>query len=297
MAAACSIIALRNRWLRAEVLPELGGSLARLDWLGAAAPQPLLRPYDVARLGEGERPRPGLLACFPLVPWSNRMAGGFSHGGQQFRIPPNREDDPYPMHGHGWQRPWCVAGQSDQHVLLSLAVRDGHPFSYDASLEYALRDRALAVTLTVANAGAAALPFGLGLHPWMPRRDGVTLAAPAHQVWLAGPDKLPLEAAPIPPEWNFSQARALPVTLIDHIFEGWSGHAEIRWPDGPTLTLDSDVRYLIVYAPPGKDFFCVEPVDHMINAHNLPGGPERHGLTILAPGQRLSRTCVFSVAG
>ena len=47
--------------------------------------------------------------------------------------------------------------------------------------------------------------------------------------------------------------------------------------------------------PPGKDFFCFEPVDHPINAHNLPGGAQANGLTVLAPGQDLRRTVRFAV--
>jgi len=48
--------------------------------------------------------------------------------------------------------------------------------------------------------------------------------------------------------------------------------------------------YCIVYVPAGRDFFCVEPVDHPINAHNLPGQP---GLSLLAPGAALVRRWVF----
>ena len=50
------------------------------------------------------------------------------------------------------------------------------------------------------------------------------------------------------------------------------------------------------YAPPGADFFCFEPVDHAINAHNLPGGAAANGLTVLVPGQTLQRQVTFSVA-
>jgi aldose 1-epimerase len=53
--------------------------------------------------------------------------------------------------------------------------------------------------------------------------------------------------------------------------------------------------YYILYAPVDKDFFCFEPVDHAINAHNLPGGAARNGLSVLAPGQTLSRRVSFRV--
>jgi aldose 1-epimerase len=268
--------------------------LSRLDWTGGGASVPILRPY--AGGGDGA-PRPNQLACFPLVPWSNRMAGGFSHGGQRYDIAPNREGDPFPIHGEGWQRPWTVAFQSNSQALLMLERRDGLPFSYRASLDYALRGNALVVTLEVSNTGALALPFGLGLHPWLPRSAGTTLQAAARAVWMAGADKLPSHALAIPPAWSFGRARALPDDAIDNVFEGWDGKACIAWPEnGVSLAIEADAGYYIVYAPVGADFFCFEPVDHLINAHNMAGGPARHGLTLLAPGQRLRRSFRFTVS-
>lgn len=281
-------LVLRNGALHAEILPTFGAALARLDYLGAAGPLPLLRPYA------GQTPpRPNQMACFPLVPWSNRMAGGFSFAGEQHAIAPNRDDDPYPMHGHGWQRPWEVLEASSTHAVLAFACAAA-PFTYLAQLTYSLEGQALVVTLAVTNQGERALPFGLGLHPWMARTPGTTLQAGAHQVWLAGADRLPKRAAAIPTAWSFATARGLPVEAIDNVFEGWDGTAHIAWPEhGLSLALVSDYRYYIVYAPPGKDFFCLEPVDHRIDAHNGEGGPERHGLSVLAPGETLERVCRF----
>lgn len=51
----------------------------------------------------------------------------------------------------------------------------------------------------------------------------------------------------------------------------------------------------MLYTPPGEDFFCFEPVDHPINAVNLPGGATAHGMTLLAPGERLTRRFAFTV--
>lgn len=286
-------LVLRNARLHAEILPDIGAGLARLDWITGGARLPVLRPFG----DEGVIPRPNQLACFPLVPWSNRMAGGFTYDGRRHVIPPNREGDPYPMHGEGWLLPWDVVSQSETDAVLALERSGGEPFSYRAQIAYVLRDGALSVTLEVINTGAEALPFGLGLHPWMPRSEGVTLQARARQVWMAGPDKLPLQAVAIPEAWSFEKAGVLPGELIDNVFEGWDGRAEIRWPEnGLSLKIESDCGYCIVYTPPGKDFFCVEPVDHRIDAHNEEGGPERHGLTVLRPGESLRRYFRFKAA-
>lgn len=295
---------LENERLCCEVLPQAGGALARLDWLGGSSPQPLLRPFEP----DAQVPSPSLLplplplprplplpsqlACFVLVPWSNRMApSGFAFDGRRHVPAPNRAGEPCPIHGDGWQQAWQVAAHAPDAALLRLARRDAAPFAYEAALRYALEGDALAVELTVRNAGMHALPFGLGLHPWLPDPQGARLRARAATVWLAGADRLPTRRSPLPPDWNFSALAPLPARGVDNAFEHWDGLADIHWPArGVGLRIAADMEYFILYAPPGRDFFCFEPVDHPINAHNLPGYP---GLSILAPGASLRRRVLF----
>ncbi|MEW6759406.1 MAG: aldose 1-epimerase [Pseudomonadota bacterium] len=282
-------LALRNDCLLAEVLPQVGGGLARLDWLRGEERVPLLRglPGDFDGM-----PLPGQLACFPLLPWSNRMSPtGFAFEGVQHVPLPNREGEPCPIHGDGWQQRWRVAAHHDTSLTLSLDRWDATPFAYTAELRYTLADDALVVELCVRNAGRSALPFGLGLHPWMPDPQGALLQAGARSVWMAGPDKLPLARQDIPLQWRFDNPSPLPQDGVDNVFEGWHGDARIAWPErGVALGVAADMDYFILYVPQGRDVFCFEPVDHPVNAHNLPGQP---GLTVLAPGATLRRRCVF----
>jgi len=291
------VVTLRSARLRAEVLPGAAGGLARLDWLGGSAAQPVLRPWTRAEGG----PLPGTsqLACFPLLPWSNRIdPRGFVFDGRTIAPAPNRPGEPCPIHGDGWQHPWRVAAQSTDSVTLLLDRGEGVPFSYRARLRYLLGESALDVALEVTNTGQAALPFGLGLHPWLPRRLGVTLQAHARGTWTRGPLGLPLDAIGLPAAWDFAAPRTLPEEGVDHAFRGWDGRAMIRWPDtGLALEIAADMAYFILYAPAGKDFFCFEPVDHAINAHNVPGGVPHNGLTVLAPGASLERRVAFRVHG
>lgn len=280
---------LHNERLLAEIVPQAGGGLARLDWLAGPAPAPLLRALPAEAQGV---PLPSQLACFPLVPWSNRLAPqGFEFGGRRHVPAPNREGEPCPIHGDGWQQAWRVESRSPAAALLRLVRHEAAPFAYEATLRYALEDDALVVELAVRNAGHCALPFGLGLHPWLPDPQGARLQACATAAWLSGADKLPSRRSPLPPHWNFSDPGPLPADGVDNAFEGWDGAARIDWPArGLGLTIEADMDYFILYAPPGRDFFCFEPVDHPINAHNLPGYP---GLCILAPGASLRRRVLF----
>ena len=216
---------------------------------------------------------------------------GFVFDGQQHVPAPNRIGEPCPIHGDGWQQAWQVVSQDGDSVLLRLERHDLAPFAYDAELRYTLEGDALVVELTVRNAGGLALPFGLGLHPWLPDPEGARVQASASQVWLSGPDKLPSMCSLLPPHWDFSSASPLPQDGVDNVFEGWDGLARISWPArGVQLSIEADMAYFILYAPPARDFFCFEPVDHPINAHNMPAYP---GLTVLAPGASLQRRVVL----
>lgn len=289
------MIELCSGSLRAVVLPAAGGGLARLDWLGGAAPMAVLRPApDGVAL-----PLPGQMACFPLVPWSNRIApAGFEFEGRRINPAPTREGEPCPIHGEGWRLPWHVEARDESSVVLSLYRRDGSPFAFTAHLAYTLSPNTLRVTLKVTNNGSHPLPFGLGLHPWMPAPEDALIRAPADGVWLSGTDKLPAERSALPQAWDFAGdvPRPLPPEGLDNAFTGWNGSAQIDWPSRRLrLRIRADMAYYILYSPPGKDFFCFEPVDHPINAHNLPGGAVANGLTALAPGQDLRRTVRFAV--
>jgi aldose 1-epimerase len=68
------------------------------------------------------------------------------------------------------------------------------------------------------------------------------------------------------------------------------------WPKRHlSLTIAADTDYYVLYTPAGKDFFCFEPVDHPINAMNLPGGATANGMTVLTRGERLTRQFTFTV--
>jgi aldose 1-epimerase len=288
-------VSLRNAHLHAQIVPQIGGGLARLDALAGDSLLPVLRGLDLP--AGSPAPTPSQLACFPLLPWSNRIgAGGFVFEGRRIALAPNRAGEPCPIHGDGWQQQWEVRSQSATSAQLVLERDDGAPFSYRAQLHYTLHGATLEVALAVENRGEYTMPFGLGLHPWLPRSDGVMLRARAATTWQRGDDGLPAAQTGIPDDWNFAALRHLPSGVIDNVFAGWDGQAEIVWPEtGVRLHISADMGYYIVYTRPGAGFFCFEPVDHAINAHNLPGGPAHNGLSLLAPGQSLARKVRFAV--
>jgi aldose 1-epimerase len=71
----------------------------------------------------------------------------------------------------------------------------------------------------------------------------------------------------------------------------------VEWPDsGRTLEITADelYRHLVVYVPPGRDFFCVEPVSMIGNGFNLlTDGVQGTGVQVLDPGQSMRGSMYF----
>ena len=293
MSPLAEVIELNNDHLSVGIVPELGAGLAWFDICEEHERQPLFRSWPQ----QGTRD-PVELACFLLIPWSGRISeGGFSFAGEFHALSENWAGEPYPIHGNAWQRAWRVDAVEKQAVTLGLESDGPGPFEYEASVRYAIDAEALSVTLSVRHRGPTALPYGVGIHPWFPRTTQTQLRAPATSVWLEVHLHLPTECRPVDafPLWDFRTARALPDAWINNGFNAWSGEAEIVWPDrgvGLRIHAEPPLISYIIYSPDGNaDFFCFEPVNHAVDAHNLPGGPAEHGLTILRPGQRLTANC------
>ena len=290
-------IAIAAGPLRAEIVPSLGGGLARFDRVDGGTPTPIFRPWPAEGTDD-----PNQLACYVLVPWSNRISGGgFPSGGRFHPLEPNCGMEPFPLHGNGWTSAWHVTAADAASASLHLSADGPGPFRYDASLGYALDAKALTMALAVTNRAPTALPYGLGFHPWLPRTAATRLQAPASAVWMEDSRHLPAGPASValPEAWNFSMPRALPARWINNGFAGWDRRARIAWPDRRLVldvTASAALSTFILFSPGSDaDFFCFEPVSHPVDAHNLPGGPGDNGLAILRPDESLSVECRFSV--
>jgi aldose 1-epimerase len=109
-------------------------------------------------------------------------------------------------------------------------------------------------------------------------------------VWRNGPDMLPTERVKVPPEWDHSAGRPVGDLALDNCFEDWDGTAVLTWPDRRiTIVATDSIRHLVVYTPPGQNFFCVEPVSHMNDAIN------RGAMHVLDAGETLRGEISFGL--
>jgi aldose 1-epimerase len=273
-----TLLSLDDGITRLSLAPELGGSI--VNWSVTASGQALLRHSDRQAL---EAATPRRLACYPLVPWSNRIAGGgFAGPDGWFDLAANSPSDPLPIHGSAWQQPWQVSAQSASEIVLQLDSQ--RPFAYRAVQRFRLHGGRLDIELQVTHLDPRAAWHGLGWHPYFPRTPHTRLRAAAEQLWLCDPSRLSTERVKLPTDWNFAAPRELPAEQIDNAFAGWNGECLIVQEDaGYQLQCRSQgAECFILYTPAGQDFFCFEPVSHPVNAHHLPGRP---GLRLLRQGQ------------
>ena len=286
---------------RLTLSPRLGGSIGNWQRRGVA----ILRHTGKAAL-DGDSSR--ALSCFPLIPYSNRIAWGrFSFGGESFQLDRNfgeNNSHPHTIHGNAWQRAWTVAGQSASEAELRLdhdpAADTGHhwPYAYRATLIYALQPDSLHVTLRITNQDARPQPVGLGLHPYQPRTAGTAIAFRAGTVWHTGPDSLPDAELPVDGSWSFDPGHVITPPPLDNCYAAWTGRAEVTRPEHRlrlVIAADDIFRHLVVYTPEAKPYFAVEPASNMTDAINHMDDVAAHGLRILASGETLSRQVHFRV--
>lgn len=282
-------VELANDRARIVVRPDLGAGLAAFEVLREDIWQPIFRTVDPAA------PHPFSLSNILLLPFSGRVSGGgFSFDGMFHALPRNLETERYPIHGSGFSAAWQIASQDPVSMSLALSAEGPGPFRYDAAMSYRLDGAALAMELEIVNRAAIRLPYGAGFHPWFVRDADTTLTAPATGVWLERDDHLPKALEPVGShlDMDFNRPNALPGRWINNWFNGWDGKARIVWP-GRGLAADIEaseaLRQYVVFSPAGDaDFICFEPVSHPVDAFNLPGEAQAHGLKVLEPGENLA---------
>jgi aldose 1-epimerase len=293
---------------RLILCPKLGGSIGGWTWRGVDV---LRHTPEEALHGTTSR----ALSCYPLIPFSNRIAyGRFSFGGETFQLDRNFGDEPHTIHGNAWQRVWTVEGHTREgHCVEKPTAREAQlslahdpaedtgshwPYRYQAGLHYALAPSGLTVTISLHNTDHRPQPVGLGLHPYQPRTPQTQIAFKAASVWHTGVDSLPDERLPVKGHWSFDPGRAITPPPLDHCYAAWTGRAEITRPEhGLRLIISADdlFRHLVVYTPESKPYFAVEPATNMTDAVNHMDSVADHGLRVLMPGESLVRQVRFSI--
>ena len=283
MNPSATALTLKSGPLRLVVCPELGGCLAGL-WHGDT---PVLRSREAADLQTSRE-----AACFPLIPYSNRLGfRRFRWQGRDHVTQPNFDASPHSAHGVAWQCPWTITEHGADYATLAYAhVGDDHwPFDFKVTQTITLGDNALDLALAFTNTSAQSQPVGLGWHPYFPKRSRSRLHAEISARWESDPGT----GLPTRPVSQTSLDGDVAHLNFDHCFDGWQGAVRIR-DEKLSLRLQSSLSRLVVYTPPSKPYFCVEPVSHVSNAIHM-ADPVAHGLLVVQPGDSVTATMTLEV--
>lgn len=281
------VIELSCQTFRCDIAPDIGGCVAGL-WLDEI---PVLRATPRAELTSARQS-----GCFPLVPFSNRVAQAhLIWNGSHYPLQTTAGDEPHAIHGVGWQRPWRVLDASAQLARLSYvhAPDESWPFAFEAEQTFQLSANTLNLTLNLCNRSDTAAPVGLGWHPYFVKRPHSHLSFEANGRWEMDAGKLPTHR---------TLSKGLHTDCIaldvDHCYDGWPGVVHLR-DELLHTRITSNLNHLVVFTNDTRNFVAIEPVSHANNAFNLMSASastaQALGVCVLQAGESLSvamRICV-----
>lgn len=230
-------------------------------------------------------------SCFPLAPYSNRIARGvFTFEGERYVIEPNLRGHPHPLHGTAWLGVWSLVACARDSLSLAFDHAGGAdwPWPFGLRQTIAIDGPTLTMSLTIKNRAARAAPAGLGFHPYFSDPHAARLSFQAAGLWRADESALPVAWEPLSAPWDFSRGQSLAGVSIDNCFTGWTGPARIAWRDrsfGVEISASPELAFAVLYVSQEQGCFCFEPVSHMNDALNWSARRKDTGLRVLQPGE------------
>lgn len=290
-----TILFLKQDNIEIGLLPQLGGCIAFAKYNNID----FMRPWT----GELTARR---TCCYPLVPYSNRLANGqFSFTNQTYSLLKNFGDHPHSIHGVGWQQPWQITYVADNIAEITLCYqplqsRHGWPFAFKAKQRFTLDTNSLLVEIQIQNQHPLTAPIGFGWHPFFPKHDHLDLTFQAEQVLINDSNMLPEKIIAVPKQWDFSQTMMVEQQTLDNCFINWQRQATLTWPNKQlslSITASENLPHLVVMNPPATfgEYIAVEPVSHLNNALNA-SDPTSQGIQYLATNQTLSAWMKLSLS-
>jgi aldose 1-epimerase len=276
---------LRSGSLELELSPSIGGAISSFAWTAGSRRAPILR--------ESHSPLQNVLdsACFPLVPFVNRIRGGcFTFRDREVRLSPNMAGDPSPLHGQGWTGAWRAESATETEATLAFGYEPGEwPWAYEATQQFRLSADSLWLRLACRNRSDEPMPCGLGFHPYFPCGPETRIQTSVDEVWTVDEQVLPADRIAPTARYDISDSLVCGRDL-DNGYGGWCGRALFTDPGWPfEVELSSEeARFFQLYSPKDGGIFVAEPVTHANAALNEPWPMwATLGIHVLQPGEEM----------
>lgn len=250
--------------------------------------------------------KPQMLGNPFLAPWANRIEGmSYWANGSQYSLNPHlgnlrMDGNKNPIHGlvtftDAWK---VVESASSNGALVSRLEMSRNPkilaqfpFPHAITMTYRLHEGALQVITEIENLGTEAMPVAIGYHPYyqLPGgRDAWTVRIPAQEHLELSPTLIPTGRreklnAPLDLPLRGNKQDDVYTSLVRNA----SGNAEFWVTNGKQkLSFLFGPKYPVgvVYAPPGRDFVCFEPMAAITDAFNQHHKGQYPDLQTIPPG-------------
>jgi aldose 1-epimerase len=270
------------------VAPQFGARIVSFSHDG----RDLLRPATAEALAH---PKVYEFAGFPLMPYSGPLFGpGFTFGGNSFALDRTVREEPTATHGDAWIGEFRTAAQDGSRVELFFdhqPEKGTFPFRFRGEVSFEVSQDGLLIFMKVTSRDHRLMPAGIGYHPYFPKPKGTRLRFEATGVWPADtPEAVTEPCGPLIDGLSFRQGPDVAEMVVDRLYEGWDGRAELDYPDGSrtVITADGALDKLQIYSAWHYPYVCVEPVSNANDgfnraAANVPG----HGVRILEPNRSI----------
>jgi aldose 1-epimerase len=288
--------------IEVSIVPSIGNRAWEMSVRGANI---LYFPFDSPAALKGNKSLNGVPF---LAPWANRMPEGFHANGKHYSFNAGSDSirldqNGIPIHGlltssPFWEVTGTAADDASAHVTSRLEfwrhpdLMANWPFAHDYQMTYRLAGGVLEVKVTLRNLSSDPMPVALGFHPYF-QLPGVRMEdSVAHipvQRHVETDSRLVATGETTPVAFTG------PVSLKDHKFDDGftdlirdaNGRAVFSVEGGgKKIEVGFGPRYQVgvVYAPPGQNFICFEPMTAITNGVNLAYECKYPELQTVAPG-------------
>jgi aldose 1-epimerase len=236
-----------------------------------------------------------------LHPWANRLeCWRYRAGGRVVELPRDLPQDEQGLPIHGvLPRAWDLVAadaQGDRAILratLRFPESPAFPFPHEVEQFVTLSASALTIATTLRATSGVPVPVAFGWHPYLrvpgaPRDDWVMTLPPRRHL-LADARGLPTGEA----VWERGWRRSLAGRAVDDGYDALGPAPQFAVAGGGrTLSVTFGRGYFVaqVFAPPGRDVVCFEPMTAPVNA--LASG---RGLRWVAPGHEFRAAFTIAV--
>lgn len=255
------------------------------------------------------RAKPTLLGNPFLAPWANRLdQHAFYANGAKYNLNGDLKNyradgNNQPIHGLlTYSNQWKLIGigadeksawvTSRMEFFRQPKLMAQFPFAHTIDMTYRLANGVLEVETEVTNLSFEAMPLVIGYHPYFrlhdAPRDEWNVTLPVKQHVVLNNKLTPTgEMKPNP----YKDPHNLKGSQLDDVFTGLvrdsAGKAEFSVQGKQqklSVLYGPKFNVAVVYAPPGRDFICFEPMTGITNSMNLAHEGKYKDLQSIPPG-------------